>query len=79
MDLSETVMIRIRQSSIAYHLSSTIVTDGIKEKDRRQMNSVLLSVSHVKENLHHLSRHLWSEVLEDWPFYTEKEKEAVKR
>ncbi|XP_045131756.1 RNA polymerase II elongation factor ELL-like isoform X2 [Portunus trituberculatus] len=60
-------------------LINRLHSDGIKEKDRRQMNSVLLSVSHVKENLHHLSRHLWSEVLEDWPFYTEKEKEAVKR
>lgn len=56
-----------------------ISTDGIKEKDRRQMTSVLMSVSQVKENFHHLSRHLWSEVHEDWPFYTEKEKEAVKR
>lgn len=60
-------------------LINRLHSDGIKEKDRRQMTSVLMSVSQVKENLHHLSRHLWNEVHEDWPFYTEKEKEAVKR
>lgn len=60
-------------------LFNSLLNDGVKEKDRRQMTSVLMSVSQVKENLHHLSRHLWSEVHEDWPFYTEQEKEAVKR
>ncbi|KAK8727748.1 hypothetical protein OTU49_009445, partial [Cherax quadricarinatus] len=56
-----------------------LYSDGVKEKDRRQMTSVLNSVSQIKENIHHLARHLWSEVKEDWPFYTEKEKEVVKR
>ncbi|KAK7069776.1 hypothetical protein SK128_022774, partial [Halocaridina rubra] len=53
--------------------------EGLKEKDKRQVMSVLSSVSQVKDNIHHLSRHLWSEVKEDWPFYSEEEKEAVKR
>ncbi|XP_071550671.1 RNA polymerase II elongation factor ELL2 isoform X2 [Panulirus ornatus] len=56
-----------------------LYSDGVKEKDKRQMTSVLNSVSQVKENIHHLARHLWSEVREDWPFYTDKEKEVVKR
>ena len=41
--------------------------------------SVLNSVSQAKDNIHHLSRHLWSEVKEDWPFYNEEEREAVRR
>ncbi|KAK3870404.1 hypothetical protein Pcinc_012676 [Petrolisthes cinctipes] len=56
-----------------------LYNDGILEKDRRLMTSVLNSVSQVKENIHHLSRHLWTEVREDWPFYTDKEKDAVRR
>ncbi|KAG7158733.1 RNA polymerase II elongation factor Ell-like, partial [Homarus americanus] len=53
--------------------------DGVKEKDKRQMTSVLNSVSLIKENIHHLARGLWNEVREDWPFYTENEKEVVKK
>lgn len=66
-----------------YHIDTSAnespLADGILEKDRRLMTSVLNSVSQVKENIHHLSRHLWAEVREDWPFYTDMEKEVVRR
>ncbi|XP_064102201.1 RNA polymerase II elongation factor Ell-like [Macrobrachium nipponense] len=54
-------------------------TEGLKEKDKRQVTCVLNSVSQAKDNIYHLSKHLWSEVKEDWPFYSEEEREAVRR
>ncbi|XP_068213526.1 RNA polymerase II elongation factor ELL-like [Palaemon carinicauda] len=54
-------------------------TEGLKEKDKRQVTCVLNSVSQAKDNIYHLSKHLWSEVKEDWPFYCEEEREAVRR
>nr|XP_027219039.1 RNA polymerase II elongation factor ELL-like [Penaeus vannamei] len=64
-------------------LKNRLYSDGIKEKDKRLLagvlNSVLNSVSQVRDNVHHLSRHLWAEVREDWPFYTDAEKQAVKK
>ncbi|XP_042870953.1 RNA polymerase II elongation factor ELL-like [Penaeus japonicus] len=60
-------------------LVSKLYSDGIKEKDKRQMSGVLNSVAQIKDNIYHLSRHLWAEVREDWPFYTDAEKQAVKK
>lgn len=33
----------------------------------------------MKDNCYHLNRAVWNEVNEDWPFYTESERQALKR
>jgi RNA polymerase II elongation factor ELL len=33
----------------------------------------------MKDNTYHLQRHIWNDVSEDWPFYTEEERQAFRR
>lgn len=33
----------------------------------------------MSNNTYHLHRHMWNDVHEDWPFYTEQEKQMLKR
>lgn len=54
-------------------------SEGVKEADRRSITSVLQNVASVKENAYYLLKNLWSEVDEDWPFYSEEEKAMIQR
>ena len=33
----------------------------------------------MKDNTYHLQRHIWNDVSEDWPFYTEEERQQFRR
>lgn len=33
----------------------------------------------MRDNTYHLHRHIWNDVQEDWPFYTEQDKQTLKR
>ena len=33
----------------------------------------------MKDNTYHLLRHIWNDVSEDWPFYTEEERQSFRR
>lgn len=33
----------------------------------------------MRDNAYYLKRHIWNEVLDDWPFYTEQERQVLKR
>ena len=33
----------------------------------------------MKDNTYHLSRNIWNDVSEDWPFYTDEERQAFRR
>ncbi len=33
----------------------------------------------MKDNTYHLHRHIWNDVSEDWPFYSEEERQAFRR
>jgi len=39
----------------------------------------LKSISSIKDNSFHLLRHIWNDVHEDWPFYTQEECHTLKR
>ena len=56
-----------------------VETEGVKECDKRHISNVLQSVAVVKENAYHLMKHLWSEVNEEWSFYSEEEKATLQR
>jgi hypothetical protein len=55
------------------------VSEGIKEKDRAHLMSTLASVATVRDNTYHLMRHVWNDVQEDWPFFTEQDRQMLKR
>ena len=55
------------------------VADGIREKDKKNITGYLKQVSFLKDNTYHLQRHMWNDVSEDWQFYSEQERQCMKR
>jgi len=53
--------------------------DGIKEKEKKNITNMLKSIVSMKDNSYHLYKHIWNEVREDWPFFTEEERNMLKR
>ncbi|XP_048484581.1 RNA polymerase II elongation factor Ell isoform X1 [Plutella xylostella] len=60
-------------------LYARLNSEGIKEKERGLVNKILPQIGSLKDNCYHLRRHIWNDVNEDWPFYTEEEKRTLKR
>ena len=56
-----------------------LLADGIKEKDKKSIMGILGSVSETKDNTYILKRAFWNDVSEDWPFYTEGERQSFRR
>ena len=38
-----------------------------------------MQVAVMRDNTYQLIRHVWNDVQEDWPFYSEQEKQLLKR
>jgi len=53
--------------------------DGVKEKDKKNISLLLREVSECKTNVFELKRTMWNDVCEDWPFYSELDKAALRR
>lgn len=53
--------------------------EGVKEREKQSIGSVLKSLSYMRDNTYHLHRHIWNDVHEDWPFYTEQDRQSLKR
>ncbi|XP_025209136.1 RNA polymerase II elongation factor ELL [Melanaphis sacchari] len=60
-------------------LISILNRDGLKDKDRTQIMSVLSHVAQAKDNVYYLLRHIWNDVQEDWPFYSSQDHIVLKR
>ncbi|XP_018574099.1 RNA polymerase II elongation factor Ell [Anoplophora glabripennis] len=60
-----------------FELHDRLTKEGLREKN--SMTSVLKQISVLKDNCYHLNRPMWNEVHEDWPFYTESERQILKR
>ncbi|RZB38867.1 RNA polymerase II elongation factor ELL, partial [Asbolus verrucosus] len=58
-------------------LHDRLTKEGVREKNG--MTSILKQISFMKDNCYHLNRAMWNEVNEDWPFYTESERQMLKR
>lgn len=58
---------------------SVVVAEGIRDRDKTQLMSTLSSIASVRDNTYHLMRHVWNDVQEDWPFYTEQDRQMLKR
>ncbi|XP_067005383.2 RNA polymerase II elongation factor Ell [Anabrus simplex] len=53
--------------------------DGLRERDKKNMMEVLKQVASMRDNSYYLLRHVWNDVQENWPYYTEQEKQMLKR
>ena len=53
--------------------------DGVKDKDKKNIMGILRSVTDTKDNTYVLKRAFWNDVSEDWPFYTEEERQQFRR
>ena len=53
--------------------------DGLREKEKKELFPLVKTVSTMKDNTYHLHRHIWNDVSEDWPFYSEEERQAFRR
>lgn len=54
-------------------------TEGIKDRDRSVISNVLKTISYIRDNAYVLHRHIWNDVNEDWPFYSEQDRSTLKR
>lgn len=52
--------------------------DGIREKEKGCIATVLKQISYMRDNTYHLHRHIWNDVQEDWPFYSEQDRQTLK-
>ena len=55
------------------------LSDGLREKERKELWPLVKQVSVTKDNTFNLQRHIWNDVSEDWPFYSEEERQAFRR
>ena len=53
--------------------------EGLKEKDKKLIMPVLTAVGLMKDQAYHLARHIWNDVRDDWPHYSDQEKQILKR
>ncbi|XP_015191577.1 PREDICTED: RNA polymerase II elongation factor Ell-like isoform X2 [Polistes dominula] len=60
-------------------LYDRINKEGIKERERSSVTTILKQVAFMRDNTFHLHRYVWNDVQEDWPYYTEQDKAIMKR
>ncbi|KAH3833030.1 RNA polymerase II elongation factor ELL2-like [Dreissena polymorpha] len=53
--------------------------DGENKKDKDQLGTILSQVAVSKDNVFSLAKHIYPEVRMDWPFYTEEDREILKK
>ncbi|XP_075238386.1 suppressor of Triplolethal [Lycorma delicatula] len=60
-------------------LFNVLNKEGLRDKDKNQLMSTLCKVAVQRDNTYHLLRHVWNDVREDWPYYTEQDRQMLKR
>jgi hypothetical protein len=56
-----------------------LVSDGVRDRDKNSVTKILMQVAVLRDNTYQLIRNIWNDVQEDWPFYTEQERQLLKR
>lgn len=56
-----------------------IQQEGVRKEERKCLGQILTNISSMRDNVYYLHRHIWNDVQEDWPFYTEQERQSLKR
>lgn len=54
-------------------------TEGVRDREKSCIGTLLKQLSFMRDNTYHLHRHIWNDVHEDWPFYTEQDRQILKR
>ncbi|XP_014661727.1 PREDICTED: RNA polymerase II elongation factor ELL2-like [Priapulus caudatus] len=61
-------------------LLARLMKDGIREKDKNVLSTILSQTAVMKDNIYSLARGLYqTDVDPSWPFYTETDKQLLKR
>ncbi|XP_055628113.1 RNA polymerase II elongation factor Ell isoform X2 [Toxorhynchites rutilus septentrionalis] len=60
-------------------LYARIQQDGLRGQEKICIAQVLKTISSMRDNVYYLHRHIWNDVQEDWPFYTEQDRQTLKR
>ena len=55
------------------------MTDGLLGKDNKNVFNVAKLIAHFQNNTYSLKRHMWNDVSEEWPFYTDQERALFRR
>ena len=50
------------------------ISDGLLEKDKKNVNNVAKLVATVVNCQYTLKRHMWNDISDEWPFYTDQER-----
>ncbi|KAG8200366.1 hypothetical protein JTE90_028547 [Oedothorax gibbosus] len=53
--------------------------EGVREKDKNKLTSILPQLSTLKGNIYYLANYLWNEVQDNWKFCTQEELEIIKK
>ncbi|ODM98390.1 RNA polymerase II elongation factor Ell [Orchesella cincta] len=54
-------------------------SDGIKDRDKKVFMTILQQITSFKDNEYSLLRGVWNDVQEDWPYYSDQERQLMKR
>ncbi|XP_055537943.1 RNA polymerase II elongation factor Ell isoform X2 [Wyeomyia smithii] len=60
-------------------LFARISQDGVRGQEQKCIAQVLKNISSMRDNVYYLHRHIWNDVQEDWPFYSEQDRQTLKR
>ena len=55
------------------------IPDGIRDRDKDSLGSILNQVAVSKDNSFMLAKHIYPEVRMDWPFYTDDDRDKLKK
>lgn len=53
--------------------------EGCRDRDTKLIGTLLKTISSMRDNAYILNRYIWNDVHEDWPFYSEQERQCLKR
>lgn len=60
-------------------LYAKLAQDGIRGQEKNCIAQALKAIASMRDNVYYLHRHMWNDVQEDWPFYSEQDRQTLKR
>ena len=62
-------------------MTDACYADGIREKDKNSLGSTLkeIAVFSPRENAYSLAKHMYSEVQQNYPFYSDEDRQILKQ